>query len=358
MRVPSLPSLALLVVAVLACAAVAPAGAEIFVGSGNAILVFADDANGDVVPLREISGLLTELPSVFTLMLDRVHRELYVSGCLGTPAVLVFSMDDQNDVPPLRRITGAATGLVNACGTVLDRVHDELYVIDAAGAVRVFPRLTDGDFPPTRSIAGAATLLSAPTMGYLDLVHDELYVTNSSGTAGAPRVRVFARSASGNAAPVRSLGLAGSGISNPRGLLVDLEHDELIVVEVGLSKVRFYARTASGSDSWVREISGLATLLDSPVQAVLTEDDELLIGNEGGLDGNFIGHARTAVDNATPTRYVTAIAAGLSSPTAIASDRARNCSEGHSVDGCIYRDNFESSDFCYWSAVVGAPACP
>ena len=138
-------------------AVAAPAPAEIFVGSGNAIIVFTDDANGEVEPLRTISGPLTELPSVFTLMLDRVHREIWVSGCLGSPAILVFSMDDVNEVPPLRKISGAATGLVNACATVLDRLHDEVFVIDAAGAVRVFPRLADGDVAPLRTISGAAT---------------------------------------------------------------------------------------------------------------------------------------------------------------------------------------------------------
>ncbi len=356
MRAPSLLAAALLVAAGFSAGAVPPAGAEIFVGSGNAILVFANDANGDSVPLRQISGLLTQLPSVFTLMLDRVHRELYVSGC--GDSILVFSMDDADDVAPRRLITGASTGLVAACSTVLDLVHDELYVVDSAGAVRVFPRLADGDQAPPRTIAGAATGLASPVMGYLDLVHDELYVTNASGSAGVPRVRVFARLASDNAAPVRSLGLTGSGIGNPRSLLVDLEHDQLIVDELILNAVRFYSRTASGSDSWVREIRGAATQLAQPQQMVLTEDDELLIGNEGGLDANFIGQARTAVDNAAPTRYVTAIADNLSSPTGIASDRAKNCSEANSVDGCIFRDNFESSTVCYWTSAVGSPACP
>ena len=95
-------------------------------------------------------------------MLDRVHREIWVSGCLGSPAILVFSMDDVNEVPPLRKISGASTGLVNACATVLDRLHDEVFVIDAAGAVRVFPRLADGDVAPLRTISGAATGLSLP----------------------------------------------------------------------------------------------------------------------------------------------------------------------------------------------------
>ncbi len=336
----------------------ASASAEIFVGSGNAIIVFADDANGEVEPLRTISGPLTELPSVFTLMLDRVHREIWVSGCLGSTSILVFSMDDVNEVPPLRKISGASTGLVNACSTLLDLLHDELYVIDAAGAVRVFPRLADGDVAPTRTISGALASLNQPAMGYLDLVNDELYVVNfSNGIPAVPRVRVFARAADGNVAPIRTLGLTGSGISNPRGLLVDLEQDELIVINLGDDAVRFYARTASGADSWLREIQGVATLLDAPHQVVLTEGDEMLIGNEGGLDANFIGHARTAVDNATPIRYVAGPATSLTSPTGIATDRAKNCSEGNSVDGCIFRDNFEAADSCYWSSSIGTPAC-
>lgn len=354
MRVSSRPFALFASVSLCALGFAAAAPGEIFVGSGNAIIVFADDDNGEVEPLRTISGPLTELPSVFTLMLDRVHREIWVSGCLGSTSILVFSMDDVNEVPPLRKIAGASTGLVNACSTLLDLVHDEIYVIDAAGAVRIFPRLADGNVAPTRTISGASTGLSLPAMGYLDLVHDELYVATLSGAA---RVKVFARTAAGNVAPIRTLGLPGSGIVNPRGLLVDLEHDELIVVDLGDDAVRFYSRTASGSTSWLREIQGVATLLDAPHQVVLTEADELLIGNEGGLDANFIGHARTAVDNATPTRYVAGPATNLSSPTGVATDRAKHCSEGNSVDGCLFRDNFEGADSCYWSDGVGAPAC-
>ena len=354
MRAPCVLVAALLSLPLLGFGAAAPTHAEIFVGSGNAIEVFANDADGNATPLREIFGAQTELPSVFTLLVDRVHRELWVAGFSGS--VLVFAMDDANDVPPLRKIEGPATGLVNACGLALDLVHDELYVVDSAGAVRVFPRLTDGDQQPTRAISGTSTGLATPTMGFLDLVHDELYVTNAGG--GGPRVRVYTRLASGDALPIRTLGTAGSGINSPRGLLVDLEHDELIVVELILNAVRFYSRTASGSNSWLREIAGPATKLDRPFQAILTEDDELLIGNDGDIEEGFVGHARTAEDDAAPTRYVSGGATFLDSATGIASDRARNCTEGNSVDGCIYRDNFEAADLCYWTGIVGGPACP
>ncbi len=354
MRVPRRHFAALGSAVLCALALDASAAAEIFVGSDTEILVFADDASGDVVPLRKISGVLTELPAVFTMAADRVHRELWVSGCLGVPAILVFGMDDEGDVTPRRRITGASTGLVNACATILDLVHDEVYVVDAAGAVRVFPRLADGDVAPTRTITGALTGLALPTMGFLDLVHDELYVAASSGTA---RVRVFARTAADNAAPLRTLSLTGAGTGNPRGLLVDLANDELIVVDLGRNAVRFYSRTASGTATWLREIRGGSTLLSAPHQAVLTDGDELLIGNEGGTDENFVGHARTAVGNVAPTRVVTAIGNAFGPFTGIATDRAKNCSEGNSVDGCLFRDNFEAGDSCYWSVAVGAPDC-
>lgn len=335
--------------ALFASGVAVPVRGEIFVGSDTEILVFADDADGDVVPLRKISGILTELPAVFTLAADRVHRELWVSGCLGIPSILVFGMDDEGDVSPRRRISGAATGLVNACSTILDLVHDEVYVVDAAGAVRVFPRLADGDVAPTRTITGAATGLTLPTMGYLDLVHDELYVATSSGAA---RVRVFARTASGDVAPIRTLTLSASPTGNPRGLLVDLENDELIVVDLTRVAVRFYPRTASGTTAMLREIRGAATLLNAPHQTILTDGDELLIGNEVGATENFVGHARTAVGNATPTRLVTAIGNAFGPFTGITTDRARNCSEGNSVDGCVFRDNFEGADTRYWSSAV------
>ena len=118
--------------------------------------------------------------------------------------------------------------------------------------------------------------------------------------------------------------------------------------------------------SWLPAAHAVATLACAPGSQRLTCCDARGARGAGpsacwcrarGLDANFIGHARTAVDDATPIRYVAGPATNLSSPTGIATDRAKNCAEGNSVDGCVFRDNFEAGDVCYWSSGVGTPAC-
>ena len=231
--------------ALFAPGAAAPADAEIFVGSDTEILVFADDASGDVVPLRKISGLLTELPAVFTLSADRVHRELWVSGCLGIPSILVFGMDDEGDVAPRRRISGAQ-----------HRARQRLRHDPRSGARRGLRRRCrrrGARLPPARRRRRRADADDHGRAHRSHAADDGLPRPRARRAlrrrlpAGAARVRVFARTAADDVAPLRTLTLSGAATGNPRGLLVDLENDELIVVDLGRNAVRFYTRTASGT---------------------------------------------------------------------------------------------------------------
>ena len=81
MRVPRRHFAALGSAVLCALALDASAAAEIFVGSDTEILVFADDASGDVVPLRKMAGRGTGMTAVIPVAADRVSRGLWVRGC-------------------------------------------------------------------------------------------------------------------------------------------------------------------------------------------------------------------------------------------------------------------------------------
>ena len=332
----------------------APAAADIFVATGAKILSFYNFDSDDATPHREISGAFTGISSAGSLALDVVHREIWVCD-FSLSKVSVFDMDADGDVMPLRVIDAAA--LDSPRGLMIDLVHDEVYVVDFVNdAVFVFPRTQDGSAAPVRTLTGALTGIAGPVQGFLDLVHDELYVVNSGVTDA--RVSVFDRAtANGDIPPLRFLGGAGSGLDNPRGLFVDLTLDRLVVAEYDSNAIRLYARTATGGTGFLAEIAGPATGLQKPFDLVADRFGELIVGTDT-LASPSVRVYDALSGNQPPDRVITGPSTGFAATIGIASDFARACSSGKSIDGCILRDNFERGDFCYWNQVTGGAGCP
>lgn len=330
-----------------------PATADTFVTSGDKILVYYNFDSGDQAPRGEISGNLTQLDTPSALALDLVHRELWVVG-LGA-RVLVFDMDVMGNVAPLRKIEGAATGIVGPRGVMLDLVHDEVFVTDfETDSVNVYPRTANGNQAPLRTLTGAATGLNGPVLGFLDLVHDELVVPNYSA---APRIAFFPRTASGNTPSLRTIEGDLSGVVNPRSTIVNLHADRVVVSDNDQWAIRVYQRSVGGNVGFTGEVAGALTELQSPYQIVLTDYGEAVIGTDTTENARVVVHSLTSSGNVAPARVLTGPATLLANPTGIASDFARECAWGNSVDGCLFRDNFESGELCYWSHVTGGPGC-
>jgi DNA-binding beta-propeller fold protein YncE len=332
-----------------------PARAEIFVTSEWAIQVFDDDADGNEAPIRSITGLMY---SETRLALGLTHRELFVAS-FGR--IDVYSMSAGADAEPLRTIMGSnslAPGYPG--GIAIDHTTEEVYVTSTEeSAVRVYSRSADGDVAPLRSIAGVDTGLDAPFGIFLDLVHGELLVANSAWKLpNVPSILVFDLTANGNVEPVRVITGTETLLENPKGLVVDLQNDEIVVTEFadGFGAVYAYSRSQSGNVPPLRRIYGPHTNLGPAEEIVLTRDDELLVVNEG-LPSWFVGHERGAEFDADPTRFVFGDQTGLSVSAGIVSSRAKECSAGRAVDGCLFRDGFEAAGTCDWSEVAGMPAC-
>ena len=117
---------------------------------------------------------------------------------------------------------------------------DEVFVTDfATNSVRVFARTANGDVAPLRTLAGTLTGFNGPVLGFLDLVHDELVVPNYTA---APRIAFFARTASGDTAPLRTIEGNLTGLSNPRSTIVNLQTDRIVVSEYDQWAIRVYPR--------------------------------------------------------------------------------------------------------------------
>ncbi len=137
-----------------------------------AISVFSRTASGDTPPLRRISGAATALQSPLALFVDTVNNEIVVANSAShapetLQGVVVYSRTADGDVVPLRTLTGVDTGLHYPTGVFVDTVNDELYVAGASGVggsgrVLVFCRTASGNTAPDRVLEGAATGLHSP----------------------------------------------------------------------------------------------------------------------------------------------------------------------------------------------------
>src|SRR5215831_20239568 len=77
----------------------------------NSVTVYTRTANGNVAPLRTISGGATGLGFPEGIAVDTVNNEMFVAN-ENSLSVTVYARTANGNVAPLRTISGAATGLL------------------------------------------------------------------------------------------------------------------------------------------------------------------------------------------------------------------------------------------------------
>jgi DNA-binding beta-propeller fold protein YncE len=136
-------------------------------GSGRtlppSIIVHNIKAQGNVAPLRVISGPKTQFNWPTGLAIDEEKGELYVANDIGN-SILVFNVTDQGDVAPKRVIKGARTNLANPTGIWVDKKNNEIWAANFMNHSATAFRLdASGDVPPVRVIRSAPT--NEPSLG-------------------------------------------------------------------------------------------------------------------------------------------------------------------------------------------------
>ena len=95
-----------------------------------------------------------------SVAVDTVNNELLVGH--GS-TVAAYGRTANGNVTPLRTISGAATGLNGADGLAVDTVNNEVVVVSGSiASVRVYSRTANGNVAPLRTLSGAATELGGP----------------------------------------------------------------------------------------------------------------------------------------------------------------------------------------------------
>lgn len=241
--------------------------------------VFADDANGDVAPARYLGGPLAGLKSPVAGVFEPLEGVLYVADFWGQQ-VQVLPAWANGDVAPIRVLDSPRVGQTR--NIAVDILHDELITTNSGCCVAEYARTAEGDTLPLRWLQwggspDSVTQLNYPaSLVYLTL-RDEVAVADSDTVdPWAPKILVFRRTDEGNAAPLRVIKGANTGLGNRVGGLAwdaasqllfattyvqnaDLSHSGRIVV---------FDADADGNSAPVRTIEGPSTGLETGTSAV------------------------------------------------------------------------------------------
>ncbi|HLH75508.1 MAG TPA: hypothetical protein VKV28_01760 [Candidatus Binataceae bacterium] len=176
--------------------------------TSGALRVYPLEDNGNIAPLRNIQGPKTQLFSITGVAVDPVH-DLVVAAGLNRqyrPCIFIFRRTDNGDVAPLRVISGPTTGLeyiwhVQVAGQRIFATASNFYYIppydpggheprkDCTGPPLPFPgplgfigvwnESDNGDVAPRAIIRGAQTDLLHPVGLVLDPAHGQVFASDS-----------------------------------------------------------------------------------------------------------------------------------------------------------------------------------
>jgi len=362
----------------LATAAGARAADEVYVSNYTTatINVYSRTATGDTAPLRTIQ---TGLDRPHTMGMDIAHHELFVTNNryanppdpAHVPAVMVYDLSASypfNDAPK-RSISGPATGLTKPAGLYVDMVHQELYVsndLDSGSSVTVYPLSASGNVSPIRSLSGPTTGIEGPIGLAVDQIHDELIVASYKVPFGGS-ISFFARTATGDAAPLRTIQGASTGFNMPLGVALDLNHDEIIVansayMSVLPGNILVFARASAGDVAPIRTIDGPSTHLCNPCGLVLdVANDEIVAANSdfgnGPCGETVTVHARGVAGDAAPSRVLgPGPVSEIQYPPSVLVVSRVACSDPANPDGtpCDDGNLCTQTDQCLSGACVGS----
>ena len=254
---------------------------------GQAIRVYAENANGNTAPLRTFTSPSLGQPRHAAISVE--HDELFaaVSGC----CLAAYPRTATGNIAALRFIqwggsSGSVTRLNNLTGPILRKLSDTLIVADYqqnpdssySGVLLSFDRTADGNAAPVSSIVGNLTMLGTNAIGpAYDEAHDEIIVVSYDNTTSVYRVLTFAGTASGNAPPLRSIEGPAANLSGVSSIAYDPTQETIYVAEDGYNSipanVLAFPRAADGNVAPARVIAGANTTIGYPIGIAVTVED-------------------------------------------------------------------------------------
>jgi Lactonase, 7-bladed beta-propeller len=191
------------------------------------------------------------------------------------------------------------TGLSQPCGIYYDKNTDEVAVANMGNdSITFYTRTASGNALPIRTIQGNATGLNRPCgiavlTDSLDPTQGTVVVSNSGNNS----ITVYDRNTmlnnpDDNVPWLRRIAGSKTEMSNPRGLFVDPNHDEIGVINNDSNTIAFFSLSGGTGDiPPLRTIRGETTALFGPWGAYLDQiNDEIVVANNFG--GQITVHKR------------------------------------------------------------------
>jgi len=301
------------------------------------VLRFADGAGGSALPFDSFGTDLVNgtdvLREASAITYEPQENVLYAADFVGK-AIRVYAATASGNAPALRVLNPPALGQPRR--VAIDSAHDELITVYGGCCLAVYSRMASGSATPLRTVqygggAGSVTRLNYPTGVALRTASDEMLVPDAGmapGNAPFGVILFFARSASGNAAPSRTIEGPDTKLGTAAYYIAyDSGHDEIIVVSEDASgttpvlRINIFAGSASGNSAPLRSISGTATLLED-IHAIsydpYTESLYVSQGGENGAVARVLAFTRSANGNVAPTRVLNAGPNSFTAPRGVA----------------------------------------
>lgn len=289
---------------------VSNAGADRISYYNQATVASATDPN--VSPAYIITGPDSQISNPTGLYVDTANDQLYVANA-GSDVITVYdrsaitsTANTDGNVPPVRTISGATTLLNTPGDMAYDSLDDDLVVVNGdknANSVTFYhnPASLDSgvaDVTPAYKIVGANTGLGAPCGVYVD--DTKVYVTNNAFNSIAVYLKTDVMASSdGNILPSQYIQGPKTGLSAPCGIDVDANRGEIAVASSLNSRILFFNINADGDVYPLRRIQGAQTLVSGPSGLKIDDaNNTMTIVNNGGTGGSSL--IVRSVDEASP----------------------------------------------------------
>jgi hypothetical protein len=238
---------------------------------GGGIYVFAPGANGNVAPIRAITGANTNITEAYSVSLDAAG--FIYEADQATAKINVFAPDANGNVAPIRTIAGPNTGFIypaTVWGTAIDAAGDLWAVVVnlstfTNGYLEEFAPGANGNVAPIATIAGSNALNNNSDTVAIDAagkIHQAIYGIS---------LLTFAPGSNGNVAPI--LDISGSNAFPSSGLYqmaFDANGNQYVAQQsaAGTDGIYGWSLSATGNVAPTFSLVGANTTLNTHVRGI------------------------------------------------------------------------------------------